>query len=555
MNIPSHFRSRRLRAALAAALTAGLLATSCATRDLAVGTSDDAGQGTEDGGGVSTESVPVADSYPGLPDALAQQRVQWSQCEAPTPLQGEGPRPFQLSDRTPWQCGTLTVPLDYADPEGETIDMALIRVVSSAPEEDRLGSLVFNFGGPGGSGVGSLPLLVDEYEDLRAGGFDLVSFDPRGVGESAPVVCLSDEEIDEGDQEDAGPPRTAEDEAEFVADSEEYAAACQANSGDLLPYVTTNNTARDMDLLRHALGDERLNYFGISYGTELGAVYAHLFPENVGRTVLDAVVDPNPDPVAQSLLDAEGFQLALEHYLEDCATDPGCPTGGDVETGVATIETLLDDLAAEPLPTDDPDGRMLTSGLGMTGIASALYSEESWEYLTMALDEALNAGSGDTLLLLADFYNGRDSEGRYSNLMPALNAIRCADDPSTMALDDVVRHREEFEAASPVFGEWMLWGLSGCLGWPFAEAAEPEEFSAPDAAAPLLLVATTGDPATPYEGAARMQAAIGGPEVAPLLTNDGEGHGAYTPDNACVADAVNGHLLRGETPGDGLRCE
>ncbi|GAB2933810.1 alpha/beta hydrolase [Streptomyces mayteni] len=556
MNIHSHFRSRRVVAAIASALAAGLLLASCSSRELALDLGDDGGRGAEGGGGAGTESIPAGDSYPGLSDALAQQRIQWGDCAAPTPLQGEGMgRPTQLSDGTPWQCGTLTVPVDYERPDGDTIDMALIRVVSTVAEEDRLGSLVFNFGGPGSSGVGTLPLIDEEYEELRTGGFDLVSFDPRGVGESAGVVCLSDDEIDEGDQEDTGPPRTAEDEAELVADSEEYAAACAANSGDLLPYLSTNNTARDMDLLRHALGDDRLNYFGISYGTELGAVYAHLFPENVGRAVLDAVVDPNPDPVAQSLLDAEGFQLALEHYLEDCAAGSDCPTGGDVETGVATIETLLDDLAVEPLPTADQEGRRLTSGLGMTGIAAALYSEDSWEYLTMGLDEALNAGSGDTLLLLADFYNGRDGEGRYSNLMPALNAIRCADDPSRMEVDEVVQHRDAFEAASPVFGEWMLWGVSGCLGWPFEEAAEPEEFSAPDAAAPLLLVATTGDPATPYAGAERMQEAIGGPSVAPLLTNDGEGHGAYTPDNACVADAVNGHLLRGETPGDGLRCE
>ncbi|MDT0342544.1 alpha/beta hydrolase [Streptomyces litchfieldiae] len=527
-------------------------ATACTTTSLPIGVEEGRGNGT-----AGADDTPAAGPYEGLPDEIGQQRLEWADCGAPTALQGAAVtgEPRDLPDGTPWQCAPLTVPVDYADPEGATIEIALIRAVSSAPEDTRVGSLVFNFGGPGGSGVGTLPSAAAEYEELRAGGFDLVSFDPRGVGESAGIVCLDDAELDEYDQTLDSSPDTPEEEAANEAANEEYIAACEEHSGELLPHVTTTNTARDMDVLRHVLGDERLNYFGISYGTELGAVYAHLFPGKVGRTVLDAVVDPRSDPVAVALLDAEGFQLALDHYLADCATQPDCPTGDDPAAGNDVLSGLLDDLDDAPLPTRDPDRRRLTQGQATTAIAAALYSQDSWEYLTIGLTEALDEGDGSTLLLLADFYIGRDpATGQYSNQGPANAAIRCADDPSGMTVPELLEHEDEFVEASPVFGEFMVRGLSGCTGWPFTESPEPPAYDAPDAAAPLLLVATTGDPATPYAGAQRMQEAIGGADVAPLLTYDGEGHSAYTSGDDCVVEAVNARLLEGTVPEDGTTC-
>ncbi|GAA2911655.1 hypothetical protein GCM10020221_04250 [Streptomyces thioluteus] len=246
----------------------------------------------------------------------AASRIDWKPCAAPTAAQGGGKAPG-----AGWECASLPVPLDYAQPDGKTIDLALIRA-RATDEKHRIGSLVFNFGGPGGSGVATLPSFAKSYADLRKR-YDLVSFDPRGVGESAGVRCLSDKELDAADRTDATP----DDEAELAAAvtlNRRFAQACGKNSGPALAHVDTLSAARDMDRLRAALGDDKLRYFGISYGTELGAVYAHLFPKNVGRAVLDAVVDPRQDPAQGSLAQAKGFQLALGDFLKDCGAN--CPS-------------------------------------------------------------------------------------------------------------------------------------------------------------------------------------------------------------------------------------
>ncbi|WP_053170922.1 alpha/beta hydrolase [Streptomyces sp. SBT349] len=484
---------------------------------------------------------------PALPAEFTGQTLDWTGCEAPTPVQGAGEAPG-----AEWECATLTVPLDYADPaHSETIGIAVVRARSTA-ENHRLGSLVFNFGGPGGSGVATLPRAASRYDELRAGGYDLVSFDPRGVGESAGVVCRSDAEIDASGQEDHGPPRTAEEEREYLADSRAYAHDCAANAGRLLPHLTTEDAARDLDLLRQALGDDRLHYFGVSYGSKLGAVYAHLFPGLVGRTVLDAVVDPTRDVAERALLQAEGFQLALDNYLADCAADgPACPTGAGGQEAYDVINGLLADLREDPLPT--ATDRELTQGLAVTALLSALYSEASWPHLTDALAQALDEGRGDLLLAAAEDYNGRDEQGRYRNLHAANNAINCADFSSRLTVEDVDEHRAAFEAASPVFGPHLVWSLLSCANWPVTGVSDRPEVGA-EGAGPILLLGTTGDPATPYAGAERMREALG-EGVGVLLTYDGEGHGAYTSGNACVVEAVNAHLLADEPPPDGLTCD
>ncbi|WP_443033419.1 alpha/beta hydrolase [Streptomyces sp. ACA25] len=531
------------RRAAAAALAAALLAAGCSG-------STSADDRERDGSGATDRSTPAAQAYPGVPDDLAQQRLEWESCGAPTELQGEGQPPGELDDGTPWQCAELTVPLDWSEPGGDTIDLALIRAESSSRDGNRVGSLVFNFGGPGASGVFTMPLVSEDYASLRTG-FDLVSFDPRGVGESAGVVCFDGEQQDAVDQEHGSLPQTPEDEAALEKLDEQYIAACEENSGDVLPHVTTTNTARDLDLLRHVLGDTKLHYFGISYGTELGGVYANLFPERVGRAVLDAVVDPTGNLLEQSLQQAEGFQLALENYMADCAgQDPeGCPTGSGPEEGNEILAGLLAGLAEEPLPTEDD--RDLTQTLAVTGIAAALYSEETWPYLTTALELALE-GRGDVLLLFADAYNGRGDDGTYSNQNAAHVAIRCADSSAGLDRTAVDEHRDEFLAASPVFGEFLVWSLTGCDGWPVEGESDNPEVSA-EGSSEILLIATTGDPATPYAGAERMQQELG-EGVGILLTYDGEGHGAYNGTDPCITEAVDEYLLAGMVPKDGLVC-
>ncbi|NJP68298.1 alpha/beta hydrolase [Streptomyces spiramenti] len=506
-------------------------------------------RGEDEEGRPSEKSTPAARAYPGVPDAISQQRLSWDPCEAPTVAQGGGEAPGELDDGTPWQCATLTVPLDYEEPDGETIGIALIRAASTAEGDARQGSLIYNFGGPGGSGVLTLPMLGEQYEALREG-YDLVSFDPRGVGESAGVRCLDGEEIDRQEQEHGALPRTEEQEEAYAEMSAEYVAACEANAGEILPHLTTTNTARDMDLMRHVLGDSRLHYFGISYGTELGGVYANLFPEQVGRAVLDAVVDPTADSVDGALLQARGFQLALENYMADCAEVYGeeCPTGEGGEEGSALLADLLAEVAEEPLETGGE--RQLTEQLAVLGIVATLYDQEAWEYLTVGLMEALE-GDGELLLLFADAYNERDEEGRYSNQRDAQAAITCADTTGQRDPEAIEENRAAFEDASPVFGPYLLWSLAGCEGWPTDGEAEKPEVSA-DGASEMLLIGTTGDPATPYEGAERMQRELG-EGVGVLITFDGEGHGAYGQDE-CIDDSVEDYLLSGMVPQNGLVC-
>ncbi|MDB1086855.1 alpha/beta hydrolase [Streptomyces sp. ACA25] len=484
---------------------------------------------------------------PGSPPAVfTEQTLDWAECGAPTPLQGSGPAPGG-----PWRCAELTVPLDHSRPEGETLGIALIRAEATG-SRSRVGSLVFNFGGPGGSGVAALPRMGERFDRLREA-YDLVSFDPRGVGESAGVICLDDEELDAATQDsDRSHPRTPAQEAAFLDRKQEYAAACRANAGDLLPHLTTVATARDLDLLRHVLGDSKLHYYGASYGTKLGGVYAGLFPERVGRTVFDSVVDPTSDLVGRSLAHTAGFQLALDNYFTDCAEryGPDCPTGSGPAQGNEILAGLLAGLDREPLPTGS--GRELTQSLAVTGVLASLYSENLWPVLTEALRQALDRRDGGQLLAAADRYNGRDQLGRYRNLHSANTAINCADFASRPGIEDVHRHRPEFAEISPVFGEYLVWNLLSCTAWPVTGERDQPHVRAPGAR-PILLIATTGDPATPYAGAERMQQELG-EDVGVLLTYDGDGHGAFSSGNACVRTAVHAHLLSGATPEDGMIC-
>ncbi|MFE6865281.1 alpha/beta hydrolase [Kitasatospora sp. NPDC057692] len=486
-----------------------------------------------------------AATTPALPAALTGQRLAWQACPAPSAAQGRGPAPD-----APWECATLKAPLDYAAPSGRTVDLALIRIRAAGGGEPRIGSLVYNFGGPGASGVVTLPALAQDYADLNTR-YDLVGFDPRGVGDSAGVRCLDDAATDASATVDGSPDDTAEVRAlgEAVA---AYAAACQANSGGVLPYVDTVSAARDLDLLRQVLGDDRLHYFGLSYGTELGGVYAHLYPGNVGRMVMDAVVDPTQDPVQTALGQAKGFQLALENFMTACAEQAGadCPTGSGGAQGTERIATLLRGLDAAPLPADG--GRTLTQDLAVTGIAAALYSEASWNALAVGLQEAMQGGTGTTLLALADAYLGRDAQGRYSNLSAANRAVTCVDDRQRYTEAEVREQLPAFRQASPVFGEFAAWGLAACTGWPVAGRTDHPEVDAPGAA-PIIVIGNTGDPATPYEGARAMARQLG-PGVGVTVTLRGQGHGGYDTGNACLKQTVDHYLLDGVVPPDGTTC-
>ncbi|GGY89729.1 alpha/beta hydrolase [Streptomyces poonensis] len=479
---------------------------------------------------------------------LTAQKLDWKDCPAPSQSQGDGGAPSPLPNGDEWQCATLKAPLDWDKPDGETIGIALIRAGASGDGNERIGSLVFNFGGPGGSGVTTLPAFAEDYETLRTR-YDLVSFDPRGVGRSAPVKCQDDDALDTYFQQDMTPDDKAEQE-NFLDNTKEFNSACAKNSGRTLPHVRTTDAARDIDLMRQILGDDELHYFGISYGTELGGVYAHLFPEKVGRAVFDAVVDPTQTPEQGSLGQAEGFQLALDNYARDCvAKEEDCPVGDSAEDVKDRIAQLLKSLDSKPIPGIFP--RELTQTAATGGIAQALYSQAFWDYLTEGLEQAYD-GDGSALMLLSDSMNGRNENGEYSNTTAANTAINCADAAPRYTVSDVRARLPRFRAASPLFGDYLAWGMIGCTDWAVPGAAEHPDVAAPGAA-PILVIGNTGDPATPYEGARKMAAALG-EDVGVELTYKGQGHGAYDSGNTCVRDAVNGYLLNGKVPAAGTVC-
>ncbi|MFD8177701.1 alpha/beta hydrolase [Streptomyces sp. NPDC059709] len=489
---------------------------------------------------------------------LRTQSLDWKPCAAPSPLQGGGEAPAALPDGTRWQCATLRTPLNWKDPSGETIDLALIRARTSGTPDDRIGSLLFNFGGPGGSGVATLPGLAPDYEKLRTR-YDLVSFDPRGVGASSGVRCL-DAGLPDEDEIDRTPDDGGDETNALVRFNRETAAACEKNSGDVLPYVGTTQAAQDMDLLRQVLGDDELHYFGISYGTELGGVYVHLFPEHVGRAVLDGVVDPTQDAMEEALAQAGGFQLAFEHFANWCAQQ-GCTLGDDAEDIVGLTVGLEEALDDTPLPT--PGGGELDGDALIDAISGALYRQDYWPALRVGL-EAVTDDNGEVLEDLAEALgqHGRggdpdddadDTDPDESNEDDAFRAITCDDSSNRYTVADVQSRLPDFLEASPLFGPGLAWSALTCDGWPVPGAAPHPEVGAPGAS-PVLLVGNTGDPATPYEGAARMAERLG-EKVGVELTYEGEGHGAYDSGNTCVQKAVNAYLLDGRLPDPGTVCE
>ncbi|MFI5974052.1 alpha/beta hydrolase [Streptomyces sp. NPDC051452] len=479
---------------------------------------------------------------------VTQQKLDWKDCPAPSEAEGGGSAPSPLPNGTSWQCATMKAPLDWSKPKGDTIGIALIRAQASGPANKRIGSLVFNFGGPGGSGVTTLPAFASDYATLRTR-YDLVSFDPRGVGRSAPVQCESDAQLDAYFQQDATPEDSAE-RADLVKRTKQFNAACEKNSKKVLPHVRTTDAARDMDLMRQVLGDAKLHYFGISYGTELGGVYAHLFPHHVGRALLDGVVDPTQNPEQGALGQAKGFQLALDNFAEDCTSKTTeCPIGDTAQDVKNRIAKLLNDLEKKPIPGIVP--RQLTQTAATNGIAQSLYSKDFWQYLTEGLEEAYD-GDGKILMLLSDSMNGREESGEYSNITAANIAINCADQKPRYTADYVQGKVPEFRAASPLFGDYLAWGMISCTDWAVPGAADHPDVSAPGSA-PILVVGNTGDPATPYEGAKKMVDALG-KGVAVELTYKGQGHGAYDSKNKCVQNAVNGYLLNGKIPKAGTVC-
>jgi pimeloyl-ACP methyl ester carboxylesterase len=439
-------------------------------------------------------------------------------------------------------CGKLRVPLDYRAPSRKAIDLFLIRV-RLAGQQKRIGSLVVNPGGPGGSGVDAAVGLGLSLPTDVLKRFDLVGFDPRGVGLSAPVECISDQLKDQATALDPD----ARDAAAYQAQvqlSRQISQGCLTKYGDDLQHYNTEETARDLDLVRQAVGDAKLTYLGYSYGTRLGSVYAQLFPKRVRALVLDGAVDPKAGEVASAQTQAAGFEKAFDQFAADCrARNAACLIGPDPR---ATVNRILAKARQAPIPGGS-GGRKATAGPVLLAVVSALYDRGDWAELESALADADN-GNSSGLFTLADRYNQRDSKGHFSNLADANTAINCADTAEKVPDATVKKTLVAWRTKYPLFGTSLALGLLTCQQW--AAPREPLPAVRGAGAPPVLVIGTVNDPATPYASAQVLARTLASGR---LLTWRGEGHTAY-PKTPCVTAAVDAYLVSLKVPAANASC-
>jgi pimeloyl-ACP methyl ester carboxylesterase len=456
------------------------------------------------------------------------------------------------------QCATLSVPVDYTQPNGEQLNLAVSRVRATDPAH-RLGSLVFNFGGPGDAGSDTLPSYAPQIPAAIRARYDLVSFDPRGTGKSRPVECVDDATADRLNAIDPTPNGDADLKAFYDGTHMpvDVVARCIERNGAWLAQLGSRNVARDLDRLRAALGDDKLSFVGYSYGTVIGAVYAQMFADRVGRMVLDSPVDLSADALEELQGNAQGFEQALDAFLADCAEQRDCKfrSGGDPASALAALQKRFEQgliLPTADLATGKRSTRTANVATFYTALISALYDKQyGWPELAEALDRA-RAGDGSHLLALADSYDGRHQDGTYDNIDEVIGVILCDDrDDPVPSFED---YRAEYDRESseyPVLGPLVGSSPLGCdPRLPRPPASEQIGDLHVTGAAPILVVGTTGDPATPFAGATDLVSRIAGSR---LLTFDSTEHTAYTK-SACIDRAVDAYLLRGTLPPTGTVC-
>ncbi|MGV9270327.1 alpha/beta hydrolase [Kitasatospora sp. NPDC003701] len=529
----TRFSRRALPAAVAAALLAGCTSSAGST-DAASGTPSPAATSATPAPATPPTPTPrpTGEADPALKPFYGQQ-IAWAPC-------ADDPKTEKV-DESAVQCGTLKVPLDYAGPAGDSIDVAVVRV-PAAKQDRRVGSLLVNPGGPGGSGVSMVKRDPKQFDGPLHDRFDTIGFDPRGVGLTAPVNCLDDGARDEWVTTDA----PGDEHGKVLAD------ACRAKYAKVLPFIGTRNTARDMDVLRAALGDPKLNYFGMSYGTYLGSLYAEEFPDRVGRLVLDGAVDPSVPLTEHNIEQYAGFERSLRAFAAYCAKQDQCPLGKDQAKAADKLADFLDGLKQKPLTTTD--GRTLTANAAWVGVVDSLYGDEkAWDSLRNDLGWAMVRGKGDYLLARADGYNHRDKDGHYGASPDAYTAIHCADGATGAPTGEALQAAyAELAAKAPLISRHEPSAAlfdPDCRAWPFRSAEQPHPITS-KSAAPIVVVGSTGDPATPYAWAEKLTAQLGN---AVLLTREGEGHTGYGW-STCVRTSVDAFLTDGTVPAAGTRC-
>ena len=471
---------------------------------------------------IESASVPQGDGL----DGYYAQQLEWSEC----------------SDG--FECSSFSAPIDYANPADGAMQISVIRKLATGTA---LGSLVLNPGGPGGSGIEYTTYAEYVVSDTLRENFDIVGFDPRGVGFSTPVECLDDEQTEEYIALDGSPDDQTEiDQAQAM--SELFAQSCATNSPDTYKFLDTISAARDVDILRALLGDEKLNWLGKSYGTFLGATYADLFPDRVGRMLLDGAIDPTLTNEKLSYGQALGFELALTRFVDDCVTKSDCPLSASGAAGVSEVGDLLIELDANPKTLDD--GRLFTQAMGTLGVVGSLYDKQyGWPELRTNLGLAFD-GDFSGLASSVDFYTGRQSDGSYKdNSNDAIAAVNCLDRPDRATTEETAALASEWKKVAPNFGEYLAWSNISCSYWQAEATGVPKEITAPGTPT-ILVVGTVNDPATPYAWSQALAAQL---SKGVLLTLDGDGHTAYYQGSKCIDEIVDNFYLTGEAE-DGITC-
>jgi len=472
-----------------------------------------------------------------------------SACSIKGPVTSSGsPSPSHATGKIAWsscgsgfQCGTLQVPLDYSQSGGRTISLALIR--KPATGQNRIGSMLLNPGGPGESGIEFLRSDIESLANLNRR-FDVVSWDPRGVAASTPVTCVDGPTMDMYLSIDSVLDDPQEKQAAIQIEKD-FAAGCQSRSGDLLPFMDSASTARDMDQIRAALGDAKLTYLGFSYGTYIGQWYAHLFPTHVRALSLDGVVDPTVSANDSLLGQLVGFEQNLQAFLADCRAKASCLYRQNGDPG-AKLTALMNRLDSTPMTVGN---RQLTRSLAMTGVLQALYSQSLWHALDQGLTAA-ESGDGRILLLIADLYNHRNADGTYSNLFNgAFDSAYCLDFPSSSDIATYDALGPAYSKASPFFGPWSQYSNLQCGLWPVKSKNKQAPLTV-EGAPPILLVGGTNDPATPYAEAQAVNKQISG---SVLLTRQGNGHTSYDSSD-CSHNAEDSYLIDLTLPAAGTIC-
>ena len=457
------------------------------------------------------------------------------------------------TDDATFSCAVITVPLDYAKPQGETISIAVKK--RAATGDHPQGALFINPGGPGDSGVAFAEQANTSFAPELLSAYDVIGFDPRGVGSSTTITCTTDD--DSANTAEPSPTASAgaasgtgsfEEWSEATQQSfQELADQCAANTkpAALLDHVDTVSAARDLDILRALAGQEKLNYLGFSYGTYLASVYAETFPGNTGRMVLDGAIDPSLSLAEQGLGQAKGFEQALRTYVDYCQASIGCPLSGGTDAGVQQVRNLITSANSSPLATSDPNRTVAGSDI-VTALSEYLYTtEQAWAPLTSALDQAINYRDGSLFAAQEDqAAASKDDSGG------AFQAVSCLDYPVEGDTATWAAQYEEAKRVAPIFGDSSTGMDLVCSVWGHNGTRKPTQIHA-HGAAPILVVGTTGDPATPYAWAQSLADQL---DSGQLLTWEGTGHTAYGGDAPCINDAVDTYLLTGTMPKKGLTC-